>query len=67
VLSAEDGLRLTILLQTGLRKSEFLGLRWKDLDLRAGILTIPRTKNGETRRVPMTSEIRALFSRLPRP
>jgi integrase len=24
--------RVTILLQTGLRKSEFLGLRWKDAD-----------------------------------
>jgi integrase len=52
-LSTEGGRqRVTVLLQTGLRKSEFLGLRWKDVDLKAGVLTIPRSKNGETRHVP---------------
>ena len=30
-----DRQRVTILLQTGFRKSEFFGLRWKDVDLRA--------------------------------
>ena len=59
--------RVTVLLQTGLRKSEFLGLRWKDADLRAGVLTVPRSKNGETRHVPMTSDVRNILSRLPRP
>jgi len=59
--------RVTVLLQTGLRKSEFLGLRWKDADLRAGVLTIARAKNGEARHVPMTSDVRSIFSRLPRP
>jgi integrase len=44
--------RVTVLLQTGLRKSEFLGLRWKGVDLRVGMITIPRSKNGETRHVP---------------
>jgi integrase len=40
-----------VLLQTGLRKPEFLGLRWKEVDLKAGVLTIPRSKHGgETRR-----------------
>ena len=28
--SDADRQRVTVLLQTGLRKSEFLGLRWKD-------------------------------------
>jgi integrase len=58
--------RVTVLLQTGLRKSEFLGLRWKDVDLRAGMLTIPRSKNGETRHVPLTSTVRAIVGSLPR-
>lgn len=44
--------RVRFLTHTGLRKSEFLGLRWKDIDLKAGILTIPRSKNGESRHVP---------------
>jgi site-specific recombinase XerD len=30
------------------------------------LLTIPRSKNGETRHVPMTSTVRAILARLPR-
>jgi integrase len=59
--------RIRILIHTGLRKSEFANLRWKDVDLRAGVVTIPRSKNGETRHVPMTSVVRALLGRMPRP
>jgi len=62
-----DRQRIKVLLQTGLRKSEFLGLRWKDIDLRAGVITIPRSKNGETRHVPMTTDVRGILTRLPRP
>jgi integrase len=64
--SDADRQRVTVLLQTGLRKSEFLGLRWKDIDLKAGVLTIPRSKNGEARHVPLTSTVRSILSRLPR-
>jgi integrase len=66
LLSDEGRDRLQVLLQTGLRKSELLGLRWKDLDFKAGVLTIPRSKHGEARHVPMTSEVRAILSRRPR-
>ena len=64
--TADDRDRLRVLLQTGLRKSEFLGLRWKDVDLKAGVLTIPRSKHGESRHVPMTSDVRAILARRPR-
>ena len=67
VASDDDRQRITFLLDTGLRKSEFLGLRWKDVDLRAGVLTIPRSKNGETRHVPLTSRVRGILGGLPRP
>jgi integrase len=30
-----DRQRVVVLLQTGLRKSGFLGLRWKDVDFKA--------------------------------
>ena len=66
LLTDESRERVRVLLQTGLRKSEFLGLRWKDVDLKAGVLTIPRSKHGETRHVPLTSEVRAIISRRPR-
>jgi integrase len=49
LVTEESRDRLRVLLQTGLRKSEFLGLRWKDIDLKAGVLTIPRSKHGEAR------------------
>ena len=66
-LAADAGRqRIAVLLHTGLRKSESLGLRWKDVDLRAGVLTIPRSKNGETRHVPLTSKVRAILGGLPR-
>jgi integrase len=59
--------RITVLLHTGFRRSEFLGLRWRDVDFKAGVLTIPRSKNGESRHVPMTSMVRSILSRRPRP
>ena len=66
LLTDEERDRLRVLLQTGLRKSEFLGLWWKDVGLKAGVLTIPRSKHGESRYVPITSEVRAILSRRPR-
>lgn len=59
--------RVTVLLHTGFRRGELLGLRWRDVDFKAGVLTIPRSKNGETRHVPMTSTVRTILSRRTRP
>jgi integrase len=64
--SDEDRQRVTALLHTGLRKAEFLGLRWKHVDFKAGVLTIPRSKNGETRHVPMNATVREILGRRPR-
>jgi len=62
-----DRQRVTVLLHTGFRRSELLGLRWKDVDFKAGVLTIPKSKNGETRHVPMTTTVRTILNRRPRP
>jgi integrase len=60
-------LRMYVLLlnETGLRcESEALWLRWEDLDLKAGFLTVEgarkgrRTKSGKSRKVPMTRRLR---------
>jgi integrase len=61
-----DRQRVLVLLNTGLRKSEFLGLQWRDVDLKAGVVTIPRSKNGETRHVPLNATVRGILGRLPR-
>jgi site-specific recombinase XerD len=42
-------------LNTGMRKGEQYNLLWENVDLERGVLTIPRSKNGETRFVPLNS------------
>jgi integrase len=59
----ENRTRVTVLLHTGFRRGELLGLRWRDVDFKAGVLTVPKSKNGDTRHVPMTSTVRELLSR----
>lgn len=41
---ADSGRRMVVFLalQTGLRRSEFLGLQWRDIDLPTGVLTVRR-------------------------
>jgi integrase len=51
----------TVRVHTGLRWSEQMQLRWQDVDLMTGIITIPRSKNGYTRRVPMNSVVRSVL------
>jgi len=40
-------------LSTGARKQEILSLTWHDIDLRRAQLTLPHTKNGEPRTLPL--------------
>jgi integrase len=65
--SEADRQRVLVLLNTGLRKSEFLGLLWRDVDFKAGVLTIPRSKNGEARHVPINATVREILTRVARP
>lgn len=44
---------VVLALSTGARRSEILSLRWGDIDLKRGLLTFRRTKNGEVRGVPI--------------
>lgn len=49
----------TVSVHTGLRWSEQMGLTWRHVDFLTGFLTIPRSKHGGTRRVPMNSLVRS--------
>lgn len=52
---------LTLSLNTGLRLSEQYGLRWEDVSLMRRSLTVPRSKNGAARHVPLNqAALRAL-------
>ena len=51
----------TFSLHTGLRWSEQASLRWCDVDMLAGVVTVVRSKHGDTRRVPINSVVASLL------
>lgn len=55
---------ILLLLMTGLRKSELLGLRWRDIH--QGIIHIERTKNGQPHSIPLSSTAIKILEQLPR-
>lgn len=53
---------VTIALHTGLRQAEQFQLRWQDVDFTTGLITVARSKHGETRRVPMNDTVRTILA-----
>ncbi len=53
-----------IALNTGMRPSEQYGLTWDRVDLTRKIITIPKSKNGRTRHIPVNSVAVAAFRAL---
>jgi integrase len=49
-------------IHTGLRKGELLELKWDEVDLVAGAITLRKTKSGEVERIPVNQTVRALLS-----
>ena len=47
--------QLQLSLHTGMRASEQFGLKWSQVDLERGFLTLPKTKNGTTRHIPLNA------------
>ena len=54
----------TLAIQTGMRKSELLNLRWPDVDFTTDTIVVNEAKSGEGRRLPMNSAARAILVRL---
>jgi integrase len=50
-------------LETGCRRGELLGLRWRDVKAEVGVLLLPGaiTRTGEPRDVPMTQRLKAVL------
>lgn len=42
-----------VALNTGMRRGEILGLKWRDVDIKRSILYLHNTKNGDKREVPI--------------
>jgi len=55
-----------VALETGMRRSELSGMTWNLVDLKKRIVTLPDTKNGEKRIVPLSKEAVRILSNLPR-
>ena len=55
---------VTILVYTGLRKSELHRITWGDIDFKNNELAIRMTKNSEFRVIPMHPQVRKVFSEL---
>jgi integrase len=58
---------IVFVIETGARKGEMTGLRWRDVDLQQqprGIVRLYFTKGGEPRGIPMSKRLRALLERL---
>lgn len=50
-----------VALNTGMRKSEILGLKWRDVDIKRHILYLHDTKNGEKREVPINEQVKTVL------
>jgi site-specific recombinase XerD len=55
---------LDLALNCGLRRGEMYGLTWENVNAPRQVLTIPRSKNGETRHVPLNSAALAALTEL---
>jgi integrase len=53
-----------IALHTGMRRGEQYRLRWQDVDLKRGIITVTLSKHGEARHIQINSVARAALIRL---
>ena len=56
-----------VALETGLRKSELLGLTWDRVDMARGVIWLEVTKSGKRREVPMRQAVYTVLSGLPEP
>lgn len=53
-------------IETGMRMGEILSLTWRNLDLAQRFATLPGTKTGDARQVPLSTAAVAAISALPR-
>jgi integrase len=48
-------------LNTGCRLGEITSLKWSEVDLRTGTITVAKSKTGKVRHIPINSEVRAVL------
>lgn len=58
------GLAFLFALETAMRAGEITGMKWEDMAEKS--VTLPRTKNGDVRKVPLSPRAREIIAALPR-
>lgn len=53
---------ILIAIHTGMRQGEQYGLRWRDVDMELGMISLPLTKNGRPRHIPLNPVALQAFS-----
>ena len=61
VMDKSDWNLVAFALQTGLRQSEQFNLRWENVDMERRVITIPLSKSGRPRYVPLSDEALAIL------
>jgi len=56
---------VTTAVNTGMRRGEILSLKWEQIDLRHGYISLTDTKSGEGREVPINDTLGAMFEKMP--
>lgn len=56
---------LIVALNTGMRRSEILSLRWQDVDFIKGFVLVEESKSGKARKVPMNSIVFETLKAMP--
>ncbi len=51
-------------IETAMRQSEILGLVWENIDLKKNVAFLPDTKNGDSRKVPLSTKAITVFKSL---
>jgi integrase len=55
---------ITLAVETAMRRSEIISLRWEHIDLKRRVAHLPATKNGSARDVPLSSRAVAVLQEL---
>jgi integrase len=68
VPDSDYGRVIKLLILTGQRREEIGKLRWSEVDLARGVISLPgeRTKNGKPHELPMSAPVRAILEAQPR-
>jgi integrase len=56
---------IVVAINTGMRRGELLSLRWEEVDLRTGTITVKQSKSGRVRHVPLNKTAQEALSALP--